>query len=339
MEVDSENNTAVCTYCGSAELFAECDEAVIKRIRDETEHAKLELKSQADLERRLNKIRKSPLTVIIALLTLGSLLVAITGFIEGYLISAIIMSCQMSLFLLAWLMRMRVVRGSEQRIHWLLTLVAVLLAIPFIMFMGEQHRSYDKYIWPENNLTALLPKPNSEYGEVKRFGSLRFELSVGRVSENDYNAYIEECISRGFVLKDERRFDESTYSYYRAFNESGVRLELNYFSHLDQMDIKIEGIKEHGEYIWSGRGLAALIPEPESKIGTIESERETSFTIVVAETSETDFNRYVDNCIEAGFSEKISHYGDRFSAETIDGIRIIIKHTIDDTMDILVYVP
>jgi hypothetical protein len=339
MEVDRESEIAVCTYCGGTELLAEHDESVIERIINKTELAKLKSKSQEETELRLNKIRKSPLSIIIALLVLGSLFVAISGFIESYLISAIIMSCQTSLFLFAWLIRMRIIKGSEHRIHSLLTLIAILLIIPFLMFMDKQHRSYEKYIWPESNLTDLIPKPNSEYGKIRRHDSLWLALSVGKVSEKDYNEYVEECINRGFVLKEERRLDKSRYLLYKAFNENGVRLEILYFAHINEMTIEIEGIKEHGEYIWPGRGLSALLPEPESNRGTIESESTTSFSITVAGTSETDFNIYVNNCIDAGFAEKILRNIDTFYADTIDGIRIVVNHNIDDTMNIFVYIP
>jgi hypothetical protein len=160
-----------------------------------------------------------------------------------------------------------------------------------------------------------------------------FRLTVGRVKENEFNVYVDECKNWGFTEKANR----FTW-YFSAYNENGVKLELRYFSSRNEMDIEIEEVKEYGEYLWSGRGLTVLIPEPESKKGRIAYETDVLFNISVAETSETDFNRYVNNCVEAGFSESIFKNIDSFYAYSLDGVRINITHD-NEIMKIVVSIP
>ncbi|TCL61156.1 DNA-directed RNA polymerase subunit RPC12/RpoP [Kineothrix alysoides] len=352
MEVDKENDIANCPFCGTSKLLVESDETVIERIRNKTfkdiasekiqadqeiELANLQLLNQEKTEKKLGKIRKSPLTVIVAMLTIVSLFAAIDVYQEKYLISAIFMGCQTLLLFVAWLMRMRLIKGAEIHLHSLSTMLAIILVIPFFMFIGVVHRSYDMYVWPNNNLSAMLPKPQSDYGEIESDTVDKFCMMISKVKENEYDDYVEECIEKGFSLKASRT--EYEHIEYNAYNESGAELTIRFFPHLKEMEISIVGYEEFYEFIWSGLGLSALLPEPVSKLGIINTEKEDSFRITVAETSITEFNKYVNACIEAGFSEDMLKTEDHFSSENINGVRIIIEYNVSDVIEILVYVP
>ncbi|TCL61155.1 hypothetical protein EDD76_101252 [Kineothrix alysoides] len=349
LEVDKENDTAKCPFCGTSKLLIESDEVVIERIRSKTfkdvasekiqankelELTKLQLLNQEKIEKKLGKIRKSPLTVIIAIITIASFFAAIVAYQQKYLISAIFMGCQTLLFFVAWLMRMRVIKGAGMHLHSLSSMLAILLIIPFFMFIGVEHISYDTYVWPDNNLSAMLPKPQSNYGEIKRDTADEFNMMIGRVKEKDYNAYVEECIEKGFSLNNFR-----TESSYIAYNESGAELNISLSPRLKEMDISIAAHKEFYEYIWPGRGLSALLPEPVSKLGVINNETEDRFRITVAETSITEFNKYVNACIEAGFTEDMFKSEHDFYSKNLDGVKIEIEYNVNDIMEILVYIP
>ncbi len=354
VEVDKENNIANCPFCGTSKLLVESDEAVIERIRNkafedvanekmqadkEIELTKQQIRDQEKTEKKLGRIRKSPVTAIIAILTIASLFAAIDVCRDKYYVSAIIMGCQTLLFFVVWLIRMHLIKGAGMRLHTWLTILAVLLIIPFFMFVGGvQHRSYDVYVWPDNNLSAMLPKPQSDHGEIEINAADKFRMMVGGVKENDYNNYVEECIEKGFSLKVSRT-DYEYYLMYNAYNESGAELTIRFLPHLDEIEITMEGYGEFYEFIWSGRGLAALLPEPVSKLGIINSETEDSFRITVAETSITEFDKYVDACIEAGFTEHQFRIEDSFSAENVNEVSIIVNYNVSNVMEILAYTP
>ncbi len=352
LEVDNDNDIAKCPFCGTYKLLVENDEVVRERIINKTlqdvasekiqadrevELTRLKLQAQEEMEKRLGKIRRSPLTVIVALLTIGSLFAAIDTFLSDYWISAGIMVFQTLLFFISWLMRMSLIKGARIHLHTLASMVAILLIIPFIMFIGVLHRSYDKYVWPQNNLTAMLPKPKSEYGEIVKDIADQLIIKVGKVKDDDYNSYVEECIASGFSLRIER--SEYEYRSFKAYDESGAELELIFFPHLNEMQISIMSFKEFYELTWPERGLFALLPEPEATMGIINTEDEDSINVLIADTPVTEFNKYVDACIEAGFAEDIFKTEEGFSAENIDGVNIIINYYVSDVIEILVYIP
>ncbi len=351
MEIDYDNDIAKCPFCGNSKLLVENDEVVRERIINKTlkdvasekiqadrevEMTRLKLQTQEEMEQKLGKIRRSPLTVIVALLTIGSLFVAVDSFLLDYWISAGIMGFQTLLFLISWLMRMSLIKGARIHLHTLASMVAILLIIPFVMFIGVLHRSYDKYVWPQNNLTAMLPKPKSEYGGIETDIADQFIINIGKVKDDDYNTYVEECMESGFSLRIER--SEYEYRTFKAYDESGAELELRFFPHLNEMQISITTFKEFYELTWPERGLFALLPEPEATKGIINSEDEDSISVLIANTPVTEFNKYVDACIEAGFAEDIFKTEESFSAEHIDGVNIIINYHVSDVMEILVYI-
>ncbi len=57
-------------------------------------------------------------------------------------------------------------------------------------------------------------------------------MYISNVSENDFNAYMEECKNYGFSLKS--YIGEESYE---AYNESGVKLTLILQGHLKEMTI------------------------------------------------------------------------------------------------------
>ncbi len=349
LEVMKENETAHCPFCGMSELLVESDEIVIERIRSKTyqdiasekiqtekelELTKLQLLAQERFAQKLAKIRKSPLTVIIAFLTIAAFLVTIVAYRLNYKVSAIYIGCQALLFFVVWLMRMRFVKGSGIYLHSLFSLLAVLMIIPFFMFIGVEHQSFDRYVWQQNNLTTMLPKPKSEYGEIKRDAADEFVMLVGRVKESDFNTYVEACIEKGFNLKTDR--NEGMFN---AYNQSGASLKVAFTFRLSEMEITLTASEELNEYLWPDRGLSSLLPQPNSKVGTINTESEYLFRITVAKTSIADYNQYVNACIEAGFAEDILLYEHKFRSENSEGVVIEIDYDINDVMEIAVYIP
>lgn len=349
LEVMKENETAHCPYCGMSELLVESDEIVIERIRSKTykdiasekiqsekelELTKLQLLAQEKFAQKLAQIRKSPLTFIIAFLTIAAFLGTIVTYRLNYKVSAIFIGCQALLFFVVWLMRMRFLKGSGIYLHSLLSLLAVLMTIPFFMFFGVEHKNYDSYVWQQNNLTTMLPKPKSEYGEIKRDAADEFVMLVGRVKESDFNTYVEACIEKGFHLKIYR--SEWTFN---AYNQSGESLKVVFTSYLSEMEITLTAKEVLNEYLWPDRGLSTLLPEPVSDVGIINTESEYLFRITVAKTSIADYNQYVNACIEAGFAEHMLLSENQFYSENSEGVVIEIDHDSNDVMEITVYIP
>jgi len=218
IEVGRANDAARCKRCGATELLVESDEVVVEQIK-------------------IERIQQSPLTGIMAMLHAGTLIVALYTFMLTYHIAAIIMLFASALFLSTFLIRKRIKRISKNRIHSLLPLLAILLIIPYIFFRSEnyEYQSDDKYVWVENELTALIPKPKSGHGKITWDDNERFSIKVSLVLEMEYYTYVDECIKRGFTIEP-----DNVKGMYRAYNDSGMRVTVQYFSHTAEMAITVE---------------------------------------------------------------------------------------------------
>jgi len=62
-------------------------------------------------------------------------------------------------------------------------------------------KDYKEFKWPENEFTKLLPKPNSDKGEIIDSSEKEFVIEVANTSEDDYKKYIEACKENGFGEK------------------------------------------------------------------------------------------------------------------------------------------
>lgn len=92
-----------------------------------------------------------------------------------------------------------------------------------------------KYTWPENALTSQLPRPESEYGKINSEREDYFAIDIYKVSEEDFNHYIDSCKESGFTV-DYQRLDD----HYSADNDDGYSLTLGYDAEEKIMDISID---------------------------------------------------------------------------------------------------
>lgn len=77
--------------------------------------------------------------------------------------------------------------------------------------------------WESTGFMSLLPEPKSKTGEIESEYSDGVTLFITNTSIEDFNDYIDTCMSKGFDV-DYYRYDDS----YSAENEDGVSLNLYY---------------------------------------------------------------------------------------------------------------
>jgi hypothetical protein len=75
--------------------------------------------------------------------------------------------------------------------------------------------------WPSSELAKLLPIPESNTGNVSFESSSSLFIDVSNTTKEQFNAYVDECMSRGFS-ENFTRFDD----FFSAENESGYSLLL-----------------------------------------------------------------------------------------------------------------
>lgn len=89
----------------------------------------------------------------------------------------------------------------------------------------------------------------------------------------------------------------------------------------------------YGEYRFPVVGLGTLLPVPESNRGEIIENGSTYFYLDVAETSEEQFDSYLEKCIEAGFIFDYSKYCGHYYVFHYDIYELIVFYE-DDIMSI-----
>lgn len=77
--------------------------------------------------------------------------------------------------------------------------------------------------WPGGTGGSIVPKPESNIGNVDWEHENEFMLYVGNTTLEDYQKYVDKCADAGFSV-DYSRHDKS----YRASNPDGYRLSLSY---------------------------------------------------------------------------------------------------------------
>ena len=124
---------------------------------------------------------------------------------------------------------------------WKFMKAVVFVVIIFVVLicaigMKQKHRKQKNstYIWPDNALTAMIPKPESKKGEVTFETKDTFSIDVYKTSKKEYNNYVNDCKKKGFT---ENYY--GTDDHYSADHADGFSLRLSYNSTDKEMSIRI----------------------------------------------------------------------------------------------------
>ncbi len=154
--------------------------------------------------------------------------------------------------------------------------------------------STEKFVWSEFELSNLLPEPPSNKAEIHMNNNKELWLDTIKITEPEYNNYIDACKEFGFVIEE-----ELTGYMFTAYNSEGYKIDLRYFN--EELGINLDAPMEMSEIIWPTSDVAKLIPVPKSNTGNISYEKSDKFFIYVGNTSISDYNEYVQACLEMGF--------------------------------------
>lgn len=105
-----------------------------------------------------------------------------------------------------------------------------------------------------------------------------------------------------------------------------------------QLSNKIEdNNKKNEKYNWPTNSIASLLPEPKSDYGKIEYDSEDGFSLNVYKISPEEFNSYIDECKNKGFT--VDYYGSEsyYNADNEDGYSLSVDYNKDEeTMNITI---
>lgn len=80
------------------------------------------------------------------------------------------------------------------------------------------------------------------------------------------------------------------------------------------------------EYRWPTSETVSLIPQPQSKYGKINSERKDYFSIDIYDMTNEQFEDYIDECKERGFTVDYTRLDGYYSAEDAEGFELRVYY-------------
>lgn len=92
---------------------------------------------------------------------------------------------------------------------------------------------------------------------------------------------------------------------------------------------KAEKEERANEYRWPDSQLAGMIPRPDSKYGRIVSESESGFYIEIYEISKNQFEDYIEECKDAGFTVDYSRQDNYYLANDGEGYSLSLMFDKD----------
>lgn len=175
--------------------------------------------------------------------------------------------------------------------------------------------------WESHNISKVLPEPPSELGVYTSESNERSSLIVGGITKEQYLEYCESCRKIGFTI-EESGYDSS----FSAYNGEGYELDILYTAGNREMNITLIYPMQFIQLVWPERGIAAMLPAPPSLSGKISYDNRNSYCVYIENMTRTDFESYVQKCISAGFSKKMSKYDTSYYAENATGERLRVSY-------------
>lgn len=193
-------------------------------------------------------------------------------------------------------------------------------------------KDYEEIAWDTVVLRNNLPNPPTKAGTLYINTDEQLWLYLNEVTEDKYYNYLDECISKGFTIDQEKIMDS-----FNAYNSEGYFLNLSYYDNEIRLDLKAP--MKLSDISWPISKLGSLLPVPKSLIGKFEYEQEDGFYVYIGETSKEDYDQYVRDCSANGFT--VNYYKEEkyYTAENPEGCSLVLEYVGNNIMSISIESP
>lgn len=344
LAVDSSKETVECLYCGTnfptSAVINESDAVRIEKIKSKTykdvemkkiEHEKEQSKNKAEKD-EIEAFKKSKFSKVL----LVFFAIAVIFFFASETFFAKLLSLvQAGLFIISWLMGIKVVKEQRKGLRIILAIIAFVLIIPISSIDGSASGiESQKIVWDEMVMSEILPQPSINKGYILTNSDEHLSVSMHNASKEDYANYVADCKEKGFTIESENDVNS-----YNAYNVEGYKLYIYYSEYTKEYNISLDAPIKMKENAWVENTLSKLVPKPKSKVGKVQTESERFFTYYAGETSQQDFVEYANSVFEAGFTNNYSKGDDYFIGKNIDGYKVDIRYAGNKTMSINISAP
>lgn len=190
----------------------------------------------------------------------------------------------------------------------------------------------DRINWNDVVLGNIIPAPPSKTGDLYTNSSEELWVSLDKVSDAQYNRYLEACVKMGFTIDAEK---ES--SSYKAYSTEGYCLNLTHIG--DGLTIRLEAPLTMGEIRWPNSAAGKLLPVPKSSIGKFSFEHDDSFYVYVGNMPKADYDAYVGFCSDYGFNVNYNKGDTYYYADNANGWHISLKYEGNSIMSVHISAP
>lgn len=210
---------------------------------------------------------------------------------------------------------------------WFIILVIIII---FLAISSIKNNKVEKINWNSDiELSNMLPEPKSNKAEVSSNSDSYMSVYIHKTTKEDYKDYLSECENKGYNLDT----NKSATSYY-AFNSDGYRLSLSYDEDDEKMYISLDAPMEMNNIQWPTSELAKLLPVPKSTVGKFSTDTSDRLYVYVGNTSIEDYNTYVNECSQTGFSVDYDKSEKYYNAKDSNGNKLSLHYIGGNTMTI-----
>lgn len=215
---------------------------------------------------------------------------------------------------------------------WFYVIIAIaLIAIIGKFSSGEKSERID---WSDIILGSQLPEPPKNKGEIHENTAEKLWVDINKISDKQYNYYIEACKAKGFMVDP-----ESDSMSYGAYNSEGYKLSLSHYGSEDEMKIELEKPIEMSSITWPTSKAGKQLPAPKSAKGKFTHENDDGFNVYIGNTSKDDYNSYVKACSDKGFTVNYEKGDSFYNADNSAGWHVLIKYEGNNIMSIDIDAP
>ncbi|MCR5186198.1 MAG: hypothetical protein K6D97_03685 [Clostridia bacterium] len=214
---------------------------------------------------------------------------------------------------------------------WFIILVVILVLVAFSKV--SEITAGDPIKQNQLMLGEQLPEFPKKKGSVTVDNEEHLSLKLKNISKDTYYDYASE------VKKDYSVDSDSSSNTLTAFNNENFRVHLYYYESSKELSINVDAPKKLNDIAWPNTELVNSIPVPKSLKGEVSTEQSDGYAVFVGNTSKSDYDAYVNECMEKGYNINY-HKGEKsFSANNEKGYKLTLEYRGGNTMYLYVNIP
>lgn len=344
IDINTLEESVECPFCGTkyavSDLLNESDAVRIEKIKtnaqqkiekEKLEHEKEMNKTQEE-KNEAEKFKKGKFSKVLLVFFAISVLFFFVA--KGFL-PKLLTGIQAVGFIGAWLMGSKIIKEPMKGLHNILAIISFILIFPIISTGGGQTSTKsEKIIWNDISMHEVLPEPSNKTGRILSNYDDHISVYIDKATREDFSKYVEACKGKGFTVESKK--DTNSYD---AYNSDGYKLRLYYYEYGKEYNIDLNAPMELKENAWVSTPLSQLVPEPDSKLGKVESNSEKYFIYYAGQTSKDAFSTYANSVLNAGFNKDYSSEDTYFYGTNADGYKANVSYDGNNIMRISITAP